>query len=60
MKYRFYGNALIFLFYIPGPGFGPAVANAFILNMSAGWRGMCYLVSSTSKIALMLKVDVTY
>ena len=60
MKYQFYGNALIFLFHIPGPGFGPAVANAFILNMNAWWRGMYYLVSLTSKIALMLEVDVIY
>jgi MFS family permease len=40
MKYRFYGNALIFIFAIPGSGFGPAVANAFILYTSVGWRGM--------------------
>ena len=59
MKYRFYGNALIFLFCIPGSGFGPAVANVFILNTSAGWRGVYYLVSLTSKIALMLETDVT-
>jgi MFS family permease len=40
MRYRFYGNALIFIFAIPGSGFGPAVANAFILYTSVGWRGM--------------------
>jgi MFS family permease len=39
MKYRFYGNALIFIFCIPGSGFGPAVANAFILYTDVGWRG---------------------
>ena len=40
MKYRFYGNALIFIFAIPGSGFGPAIANAFILYTDVGWRGM--------------------
>ncbi|QDS75827.1 hypothetical protein FKW77_001054 [Venturia effusa] len=46
MKYRFYGNALIFVFAIPGSGFGPAVANAFILYTSVGWRGMAELFLS--------------
>lgn len=45
MKYRFYGNALIFIFAIPGSGFGPAVAQAFIQHTSVGWRGVYYLVS---------------
>jgi MFS family permease len=39
MKYRFYANALIFIICIPGSGFGPAIANAFILYTSVGWRG---------------------
>ncbi|KAF2840690.1 hypothetical protein M501DRAFT_1023089 [Patellaria atrata CBS 101060] len=43
MKYHFTGNALIFVFAIPGSGFGPAVAQGFIQRTSVGWRGVYYL-----------------
>jgi len=54
MKYRFYGNALIFVFCIPGSGFGPVVAQAFVEYTSVGWRGIYYLLIALNGSAAAL------
>lgn len=53
MKYRFLANSIMFVFCIPGSGFGPAVATSFILKTRVGWRGIYYLLISTNGASLV-------
>ncbi|CAK7240395.1 MAG: hypothetical protein STHCBS139747_001834 [Sporothrix thermara] len=44
MKYRFVGNAYVYMWQFPSSAFAPAVSNAFIQYTSVGWRGPFYVL----------------
>ncbi|CAK7210045.1 hypothetical protein SCUCBS95973_000659 [Sporothrix curviconia] len=43
MRYRYLGNAFLYLFTFPGSGTGPSIAYAFIQKL-VGWRGVYWLI----------------
>lgn len=51
MRARFWSVAIIYCFSIPGSGFGPVVAEAFVLR-PVGWRGVYYLLIAINLVAL--------
>lgn len=53
MKYRYFGNAWIYLFGIPGSGFGPAISYAFVQS-PLGWRGVYWLLLALNGLAFVL------
>ena len=53
MRARFWSVSCIYMFAIPGSGFGPAVAEAFVVRYpSVGWRGVYYLLIGINVAAL--------
>ena len=53
MRARFWSVSIVYFFTIPGSGFGPAVANAFVVRYpSVGWRGVYYLLIGINVAAL--------
>ncbi|CAK7200047.1 hypothetical protein SEUCBS139899_002735 [Sporothrix eucalyptigena] len=44
MKYRFLGNAYVYMWQFPSSAFAPAVSNSFIQYTSVGWRGPFYVL----------------
>lgn len=42
----------MYLFGIPGSGFGPAIAYSFVKNYSVGWRGIYWLLLGGQVVAL--------
>jgi hypothetical protein len=70
MKYRYISSAGIYVsnwnlkksngtntiqaFSIPGSGFGPAVAYAFITRYSIGWRGIYWFILAIDGLDLLL------
>jgi hypothetical protein len=55
MKYRYIGNAGLYLFCLPGSGFGPVISYAFVQS-SVGWRGVYWLLLAFNATALILWV----
>jgi hypothetical protein len=53
MKYRYIGNAFLYLFGLPSSGFGPAISYSFI-QTPLGWRGVYWLLLSFNGFALVL------
>ncbi|KAF2668524.1 siderophore iron transporter [Microthyrium microscopicum] len=54
MKYRYTGGAILYLFGIPGSGFGPAMATSFITKYpSVGWRAIYWLLLAGNVVALI-------
>lgn len=53
MRARFWSVAFIYLFSIPGSGFGPAISEAFINRYpGVGWRGTFYFLIAINVAAL--------
>ncbi|KPI36578.1 putative MFS-type transporter YusP [Cyphellophora attinorum] len=52
MRARFWSVAIIYCFSIPGSGFGPIIAQAFVSHTSVGWRGVYYLLIGINVVAL--------
>lgn len=53
MRARFWSVSCIYVFSIPGSGFGPAIAAAFTVRYpNVGWRGVYYLVLAINVAAL--------
>lgn len=52
MKYRFAGNALMYIFTIPGGAFAPAIADSVVLHTSGGWRSTMYILIAINAMAL--------
>jgi len=52
MRARFWSVSIIYFFSIPGSGFGPAIAEAFVTRYSMGWRGVYYLLIGINAAAL--------
>lgn len=53
MRARFWTVSIVYAFSIPGSGFGPAVAEAFVVRYpSVGWRGVYYLLIGINVAAL--------
>jgi len=52
MEYRFAGNAVMYIFAIPGGAFSPAIANSLIAHTKAGWRGCFWIVLGFNAVAL--------
>ncbi|OQV10662.1 hypothetical protein CLAIMM_14629 [Cladophialophora immunda] len=45
MKHRYLATSALYIFVIPGSGFGPVMAESFIVHFpSVGWRGIYYLL----------------
>lgn len=54
MQYRLAGNAVCYLFSIPGSGLAPVISNAFITYQpSVGWRGAYYVLIGVNAASLM-------
>jgi MFS family permease len=53
MRARFWSVAIIYAFSIPGSGFGPIIAEAFVAHTSVGWRGVYYLLIAINMVALI-------
>ncbi|KAF2499360.1 MFS general substrate transporter [Lophium mytilinum] len=53
MKYRFIGNAAMYIFTIPGSGFAPAIGNALILHTKSGWRGLYYILIAVNACSML-------
>lgn len=53
IKYRFIGNSFLYMFTLPGAGFSPAVAEAFVVKTRAGWRGVYYLLIGVNALSLL-------
>ncbi|KIW76453.1 hypothetical protein Z517_11199 [Fonsecaea pedrosoi CBS 271.37] len=51
-KYRFLGNAIMYVFMIPGGAFAPAIANSCILHTPGGWHSTFYIVIAIQAAAL--------
>lgn len=52
-KYRFIGNAVGYIFAIPGGAFAPALAHSAILHTSAGWRTLYWILLGLNVAALV-------
>ncbi|TDZ33060.1 Trichothecene efflux pump TRI12 [Colletotrichum spinosum] len=54
MKYRLAGNAFCYFLCIPGAGFAPVIANAFVKqHPSVGWRGGYYILIGINAASLV-------
>ncbi|KAL2754806.1 hypothetical protein ACRALDRAFT_1082471 [Sodiomyces alcalophilus JCM 7366] len=55
MKYRYMGNAVMYVFAIAGPGVAPSISYSFIDRYpSVGWRGIYWLLLAINGVALVL------
>ncbi|KXJ90089.1 fungal trichothecene efflux pump [Microdochium bolleyi] len=55
MKYRFLGNAFLYLFCIPGSGIAPVIGYKMVQS-SLGWHGVYWILLGINGIALILWV----
>lgn len=54
LRWRYVGNAALYVFTIPGSGFAPSIAYAFIERYpSVGWRGIYWLILAINGSALL-------
>jgi MFS family permease len=53
MKYRYIGNAGLYMFCLPGSGFGPVISYAFVQS-PLGWRGVYWLLLALNGVAFIL------
>ena len=53
MKYRFLGNAYVYMWQLPSSAFAPAVSNAFIQYTRAGWRGAFYVLIGVNGVSFL-------
>lgn len=53
MKYRYLGSGAIYPWSIPGSGFGPAIAYAFVTHYSVGWRGLYWFLLAINGCGLI-------
>jgi MFS family permease len=53
MKYRYLGGAFLYLFGLPGSGFGPVVSYAFSQS-AVGWRGVYWVLLAFNGLTLIL------
>ncbi|EON67606.1 hypothetical protein W97_06974 [Coniosporium apollinis CBS 100218] len=61
MKYRYMGNAFLYIFCIPGSGMGPVIATAFVTYYPrVGWRGPYWLLLAVNSLALLCWVLFYY
>lgn len=51
-QYRFVGNAVMYIFAIPGGAFAPAIANSAIIQTQGGWRTCFYILIGYNTAAL--------
>lgn len=54
MKYRYVGNAFLYLWCLPGSGFAPVISYAFQSQTATGWRGVYWLLLAFNGVALAL------
>lgn len=53
LKYRYIGNAFLYLYTIPGSGFAPSIAYEFIERYpNVGWRGIYWMILGINAAAL--------
>ncbi|CAK7211017.1 hypothetical protein SCUCBS95973_000987 [Sporothrix curviconia] len=53
MKYRFTGNAYVYLWQFPSSAFAPVVSNSFIQHTSTGWRGLFYVLIAVNSASFL-------
>ncbi|ERT01155.1 hypothetical protein HMPREF1624_02396 [Sporothrix schenckii ATCC 58251] len=53
MKYRFLGNAYVYMWQFPSSAFAPAVSNAFIQFTRVGWRGPFYVLVAVNSASFL-------
>ncbi|KAK3672123.1 hypothetical protein LTR78_008094 [Recurvomyces mirabilis] len=54
IRHRFAANGIIYFFSLPFSGLGPYIARLLIVQSSAGWRGIYYLVCGLDAAAAIL------
>ncbi|EPE10880.1 trichothecene efflux pump [Ophiostoma piceae UAMH 11346] len=53
MKYRFLGNAYVYMWQLPSSAFAPAVSNSFIQYTKVGWRGAFYVLIGVNGVSFL-------